>query len=185
MVPDPAGAVDATLLQTFTRAVHARTGLRISYQSLSTAVPTRRTIFPHALAHNGRRWFVRAYDALRGEFRDFALSRVLTVVGAAGAPPENVDDDWEARVRLILRPNPQLHAFQRDVVAKEYGMRRDGEEWIWELDLRRAMVVYFLDIHRVRPEVYAEWPDRAPLILENYGEISSADWSRGAWPRTL
>lgn len=177
IVPDPAGAIDATLLQTFTRAIHSQGGLKISYQSLSTAEPTRRTVFPHALAHNGRRWFVRAYDTLRSDFRDFVLSRVLGVASANGSAPLEADDNWLSTLRLIVRPNPRLHEFQRDIVAKEYGMCRADDGWIWEIDLRRAMVVYFLDVHRLRPQAYAEWPDRAPIILENYDIAAPVDWS--------
>jgi hypothetical protein len=177
IVPDPAGAVDVTLLQALTRAIHSRTGLQITYQSLTTEDPTHRLVFPHALAHNGRRWYMRAYDTLRGEFRDFALARVLAATAHLEAWPANVDEEWETLLPLRLRPNPALHPSQRDVVAREYGMRRDGETWIWELKIRRAMVVYFLDTHQLRVQPDGKRPDRTPLLLENYEEIRGADWS--------
>ncbi|MDP3746350.1 MAG: WYL domain-containing protein [Phenylobacterium sp.] len=179
VVPDPAGAVDVDLLQAATRAIHSRTALKITYQSLTTADPTRRLIFPHALAHNGRRWFMRAYDTLRGDFRDFALARVLTVTRDQTPAPEETDLDWDQRLPVRVRPNPRLHPFQCDIVAREYGMRRDGEGWLWEVQIRRAMVVYFLDLHSLRSQAREESPDRKPLVLENYQDIQMADWSLG------
>lgn len=177
VVPEPSGVVDVSLLQAATRAIHAKTGLKISYQSLTTAEPTRRLIFPHALAHNGRRWLIRAYDTLREGFRDFALAQVLSVTFDSTPAPASTDQDWETRLQLRLRPNPRLHPFQQDIVAKEYGMRRDDHGWVWEVELRRAMVVYFLDAHHLRPPVSEQRPDRTPLILENYEDVRTADWS--------
>lgn len=179
VVPDPAGAVDVALLQAATRSIHGRNGLKVTYQSLTTPEPTRRLIFPHALAHNGRRWFLRAYDTLRSDYRDFALARVLSVAPELSPAPTIPDSDWETRMRLRLRPSPRLHPFQRDIVAKEYGMVHDGQDWVWEVEIRRAMVVYFLDTHRLRPAAAQESPGRTPLILENYEDVRSADWSEG------
>ncbi|HEX7021249.1 MAG TPA: N-6 DNA methylase [Trueperaceae bacterium] len=57
------------------RAIHAKRPLAIRYHSM-TSGETERVIVPFALVDTGLRWHVRAFDRLRGEFRDFVLTRI-------------------------------------------------------------------------------------------------------------
>src|SRR5690606_22305391 len=60
---------DFGLLGEITRAIHTSRALQIHYLSLSSGA-AKRVIVPVALADNGLRWHVRAYDRQRKRFSD-------------------------------------------------------------------------------------------------------------------
>lgn len=66
---------DLKTLGVITRSMCARRAIRINYLSLSSG-GTRREIVPLALADNGLRWHVRAFDRERSRFADFVLTRI-------------------------------------------------------------------------------------------------------------
>ncbi len=74
--PVPERAVDPYVLRALMRAIRERRALEALYQSMSRPTALRRTIEPHALAHDGFRWHARAFDRESGEFRDFVLGRL-------------------------------------------------------------------------------------------------------------
>src|SRR5262249_53728102 len=62
-LPMPRRNVDTDVLRALLHAMRAGKALEIRYQSLSLnrPAPTWRWITPHALAHDGHRWHVRAF----------------------------------------------------------------------------------------------------------------------------
>lgn len=90
--------------------------LRIAYFSPSGGKSSRE-IVPFAFADNGQRWHVRAFDRKSASFRDFVLTRILSVEAVdgdalrAGVFPED-DAQWARVVNLELVAHP------------DYAMRR-------------------------------------------------------------
>ena len=117
---------DFSLLGGITRAIHTGRALRIDYLSLSSGA-AKRVIVPVALADNGLRWHVRAYDRQRKRFSDFVLTRITKVkpLDEAAEAHERIEADrqWNRRVDLRLVPHPGLT--YPEAVMADYGMR-DG-----------------------------------------------------------
>jgi len=69
--PNPARGVNAMVLRSVVRALENAEALEICYQSISSPEPVWRWIEPHAFAHDGFRWRVRAFCLKDKIFKDF------------------------------------------------------------------------------------------------------------------
>jgi hypothetical protein len=78
---------DMQVLGSITRSICARRAICINYLSLSSG-SKRCEIVPVALADNGLRWHVRAFDRARSRFGDFVLTQISKVQGIEGEPQE-------------------------------------------------------------------------------------------------
>ena len=111
-------------LSVITRAIYRKSAIHITYRALSSGM-TSRQIVPFALADNGSRWHVRAYDRRTSEFRDFVLARVADAHFVDGpiADKERPDQDiqWNRIVELELVPHP-ANMRNPDTIEAEYGM---------------------------------------------------------------
>lgn len=103
------------------KAALTKTGVVISYASMTNPVFEERTIFPHSIIHVGRRWHVRAWCARRHDFRDFTLGRIQTAYAVADSAPRMMDDDlaWHEIVLLELAAHRNLSSQQKEVVRRE------------------------------------------------------------------
>lgn len=132
---------DMEVLGTVTRSLCAKRALRVSYLSLASG-PTRREIVPVALADNGLRWHIRAYDRERNRFSDFVLTRIskASEIEATVAEHETLqaDEQWARIVDLELAPHPDI-AWPKAVEA-DYGMQ-DG---VLKIKARAALTGYVL-----------------------------------------
>ena len=115
---------DLETLSVVTRAIYRKAAIHITYRALTSGM-TSCQIVPFALADNGSRWHVRAYDRRTSEFRDFALARVADAhfVDGAIADKERPDQDiqWNRIVELELVPHP-ANMRNPDTTEAEYGM---------------------------------------------------------------
>lgn len=145
-LPSPSAPLDKNVLREITRALHQNRGVKIRYQSLTSSDPTQRKIWPHALVFAGTRWHVRSYDSQRNTFVDFVLHRMLSASALTEESPASpeADRDWQEVVNVNVTPSSRLNADQQAVIAKEYGMNRIDEQWIWRVPLKRCLVRYFL-----------------------------------------
>lgn len=140
-VPHPGRGVAAEILFALLKAIRETSGLKVIYQSMSRLEPGARTISPHAFAHDGFRWHVRAFCHSREEFRDFVLGRILEIQGIEPAGrPASEDKEWNTVLPLVLVPNPGLSAGKRRAIELDYGMST-GET---ELKCRQALLFYTL-----------------------------------------
>lgn len=133
---------DLETLSVLTRAIHQKGAIEISYRALSSGL-TKREIVPFALADNGQRWHVRAFDRRSGEFRDFVLARIADaqiVTGNVGEQ-ETSDQDiqWNRIAELELVPHP-ANVQHPDTIEAEYGM----ENGVLNLRVRAAMAGYLM-----------------------------------------
>lgn len=133
---------DLETLSVITRAIHRKAAIHITYRALSSGM-TSREIVPFALADNGSRWHVRAYDRRSREFRDFVLARVADArfVDVPIADEERPDQDiqWNRIVELELVPHP-ANMRNPDTIEAEYGM----SEGRLVTRVRAALVGYML-----------------------------------------
>lgn len=139
----PRRRVDSSALRAVLDAIRDTDSLDVYYQSMSKerAAPVWRRMTPHALGYDGFRWHVRAYCHIDNKFKDFLLPRILgvrnpDVPGASGAD----DRQWNETFDVEIGPHPDLTQSQKDVVAKDFGMK-DGRA---VLTVRYAMLFYVL-----------------------------------------
>ena len=132
---------DFRLLSEITRAIHGGRALQITYLSLSSGIG-KRVVVPLALADNGLRWHVRAYDRQRMRFADFVLTRIAKVkpLDERADPHERIEADtqWNRRVVMKLAPHPGLS--HPEAVAADFGLH-DG---CIQLDVSAALAGYAL-----------------------------------------
>lgn len=167
---------DMGLLATITRAMRAKRALEVSYLSLSSGL-SRREIVPVALADNGLRWHVRAYDRGRERFTDFVLTRIAKARLVDGTVADRellpADEQWARIVDLELAPHPGIA--QPKAIEADYGMQ-DG---MLMIKARAALAGYVLRRwsidstadHRLDPTSHQLWL-RNPQTL--YGVESAA-----------
>jgi predicted DNA-binding transcriptional regulator YafY len=132
---------DLDILASVTRALCAKRPLKITYLSLSSGTGSR-VIVPVALADNGLRWHVRAYDRTRQRFSDFVLTRITKakVLDEEAAEHEQLaaDEQWARIVDLELVPHPDIE--WPKAVEADYGMK-DG---VLKVRARAALAGYVL-----------------------------------------
>lgn len=179
--PEPLNRPVTAMLASITRAIKAGTVLSISYVSLSGG-ESKREIVPFALADNGLRWHVRAFDRKSREFRDFVITRIkraFQVLGSAPVVGERKEDDiqWNRIVELDLVPHP--NGPRPEISALDYPM----EGGALRLRARAALAGYVLrrwcvdcsSDHSLKGPEYRLWL-RDPLAL--YG-VESAPLAPG------
>ncbi len=175
--PSPISRPATEVLAVVCRAVRAKAVLRVTYFS-STGGLSEREIIPFALADNGLRWHVRAYDRKTSSFRDFVLTRIsaANIIRNAfpvhGEGPE-YDAQWSRQVEMELIPHPD--AERSEIAILDYPMtdgvlRIRARAALAGYVLRRWSVDYSPD-HSLRGPEYRLWL-RDSLAL--YGVESAA-----------
>ena len=173
VAPSPSRAVAADTLRVLLDAIRRESAVTVRYQSMSSAAPVERDIRPHALAHDGLRWHVRAYCNSRKQFLDFVIARILDSAPSS-RPGEtkgkgSADDfAWHRTVKLVLAPNPELSPAHQRVIELDYEMT-DGQAVV---ECRHALVFYALK----RLGLLDEFPvtaDTQHLVLKNRAEIEA------------
>ena len=121
------------------QAVLHRRRVRVRYLSVHGRTDEWRWLRPHALAHSGHRWHVRAWCGKNGDYRDFTMGRIAEAEWPVdGEAPPVPDRAWETMTSLTVRPAAGLSEEQRAAVAQEFGMRNG----ILTLTVREAMRQY-------------------------------------------
>lgn len=156
---------DIGVIAAMARAIAGRRWVRIDYCSL-TSGPGWREVAPFVLVDTGARWHVRGFDARRGRFLDFVLTRIAAaepMAGEVGGPQDReADDQWMRIVELELVPHPALP--RPEAILRDYAMV-DG---VLRTRLRAALVGYAL-LHwgvDATPD-HSLSPDRHQLWLRN------------------
>jgi predicted DNA-binding transcriptional regulator YafY len=86
-LPRTAAAIDARTLTTIAAACRDNECLRFDYRS-HTGASSLRDTEPHRVVHDGRRWYLSAWDRDRGDWRTFRIDRLTprTPVGPRFVP---------------------------------------------------------------------------------------------------
>ncbi|MDC8787114.1 WYL domain-containing protein [Roseateles koreensis] len=129
------------VLATITRALVAKKAVRVNYLSLSSG-ETCRDLVPVALADNGFRWHIRAFDRDKARFGDFVLTRLTKAQMIESEVQEHellsADEQWARIVDLELVPHPSIS--WPSAVEADYGML----EGVLRIKARAALVGYVL-----------------------------------------
>ncbi len=134
-------AIDPNVLRATLKAIRHSRVLEATYISLSSDSEAVRRLFPHAIASDGHRWHMRAYDMAKNRFSDFVLSRLESAkLGSEEADGLPEDSNWQQIVPLELKVSEGLSERQRSRVELEYGM----EQGSVCLEVRQAMLFYYL-----------------------------------------
>ena len=166
------------VLAAVTRAIRGRLVVSVSYVSSSSGA-TEREIVPLALADNGLRWHVRAFDRRTAAFRDFVLTRVrsVRVLPEAPLPEESVVNDvqWSREVEMEVVPHPDFS--RPELAALDYPMK----EGVLRIRAKAALAGYVLrrwsvdcsEGHSLRGSEYRLWL-RNREVLEGVDSASIA-----------
>jgi predicted DNA-binding transcriptional regulator YafY len=101
-VPSPGPRVDPDVLTTLAGACRDHEGLRFDYQAHSGAA-SRRSVEPHRLVNDRRRWYLVAWDLDRDDWRTFRADRIEPRTPAGprftprALPPDREIAAWVAR----------------------------------------------------------------------------------------
>ena len=141
-IPPHLSTPSLDILAPLCRAIHAHRAVQIGYSSFSSGKSIRE-IVPFALANNGLRWHVRAFDRKRENFVDFVLTRIHEVIESELSAPrehelEKHDIDWGRVIELQLVAHPKEE--HPEVVALDYKMA-DG---VLKVRVRAALASYLL-----------------------------------------
>ena len=140
---NPPGFPNLEMLAATTRAIHSARALDIEYHSISSGRAKRR-IVPFAVFDGGLRLYARALDSKTGEYRDFAISRILNAKDAGSAHPStdavrNGDIQWSRIIEAELVPHPDRP--RPEVTELDYGISPGGS---LRIRLRAAVAGYAL-----------------------------------------
>jgi predicted DNA-binding transcriptional regulator YafY len=136
-----------------------------------------RELVPVALADNGLRWHIRAFDRERDRFGDFVLTRITKAQEIDGEVAESeqigADEQWARIVDLEIVPHPGIQ--WPKAVEADYGMT-DG---VLRIKSRAALAGYVLrrwnidssPDHRLDPASHHLWLRNTPTL---YGVESAA-----------
>jgi hypothetical protein len=167
---------DLKVLGAITRSICAKRAIRIAYLSLSSGVK-RREIVPVALADNGLRWHVRAFDRQNKRFGDFVLTRIAKVQELEDAVHDAellaADEQWMRLVEMELVPHPGIEHPQ--AIEADYAMERG----CLRIKARAALAGYVLrrwnvdasPNHRLDPAAHHLWLRNVQTL---YGVESAA-----------
>lgn len=171
-LPSPAHGIDKDMLRDLVRALRNGTGVGVKYLAMRDDRPSQRTVWPHALINSGLRWYVRCFDGESSEFRSLVLARIESSKGVDDAPPRQLGDDagWNRTVIAHVVPHPQLNPHQQAVVAREYGMVRNGKGWLWSVSLRQCLVGFFARRYRLDIKGKSA-PEANWIVLRNPAEL--------------
>lgn len=164
------------VLAPITRAIYLGRAVQVTYFSVRSG-QSERVLVPFALANNGARWHVRAYDRKRGAFLDFVLNRIETpglLEDSSVLPHEKPENDLEwnrmLELKLVIHPqHPRPEAVSRDYNFIEGVLKVRVREAIAGYTLRQWAVDCSPD-HSQNPEEFALW---LPDSLSLYGSGSA------------
>lgn len=170
ITPPIARGAEAYIVRAVVKAIETRAPLGINYQSLTkTAI---RTIYPHALAHDGYRWHARAWSVEREEFRDYVLGRILSPAQPtpSDAPDATYDIEWQTKFTLRVTAHPDLDDRQKAAIEHDYRL----ENGDLAVPMRFALAYYFVKRYNLDLRDGQINPARAQLFLKNLDEYNTA-----------
>ena len=110
-----APTVDADVLATIASACGDRERLRFGYRSYEGAA-SRRTVEPHRLVHQGRRWYLVAWDVDRADWRSFRVDRITTRLSVGTRFPPRKPPEGGAAAFVAKGASAARHRWQAKVV---------------------------------------------------------------------
>lgn len=132
---------DSDVIATLMRAINNRHVVSCNYSSLSSGESSRE-IIPHAIANNGQRWHVRAFDKKSKEFRDFVCTRLQNVTEIqkpiATMQGGEYDKQWQNIINIELVVHPSVK--YPKAIELDFGMQGG----VLHLEVREALLGYLM-----------------------------------------
>lgn len=171
VVPGPVRRIDPGVLRVVLAAIRGRRAVEVLYQSMSRPEPSWRWMAPHALAHDGFRWHVRAHCANDDVHKDFVLARVRETRDTRPSTIDPAADrGWVERVRVIIGPHPGLSEGQRRAIEADYSMTGG----VSVIDVRRCFLWYLLKRLGLDTDARLRRPQDQHVVLLNDEDVISA-----------
>jgi hypothetical protein len=142
-------------------AIDNKSDVEAIYASASTPVGKRRRIHPKVMIYASNRLHVRAYCYENNEYRDFVLSRILTIpkhIKPQIILPE--DKNYTDKVEIKLLVNPALSEEGQDLIRREYNLIENKKVLV-----RECLIQYFLQTNAL------------PTSNKQLEESESSPWS--------
>ena len=164
--------ISSEVLKHVLESVRSRSCLKARYLSLSSDNTGIRTLVPHAIASDGHRWHMRAFDIENNRYSDFVLSR-LEHTELTDTPAQEIPEDtaWNASVEVVLKAEPALDQSKKERLEFDYGMTNGRLRF----SVRRAMLFYYLRHYGFDPRDTEDGKIRNKssflLSIENIEEI--------------
>lgn len=171
-IPSQLSVPDIDVLSVVSSAIHQERPMEVEYYSTNSGKTTR-TIIPFALASNGTRWHVRAYDRKWEQFRDFVLTRMnsakLLEDEVAESERKEADNQWNRVVDLEIVPHPNpTNLPHPETITLDYHM----EDGVLHLPVRAAIAGYLLrrwnidctEDHSLEGQEYQLWLRNHPTL---------------------
>lgn len=172
-LPSPAPVLDGEVLKITLQAIRRQKGFNAVYHSTRAPAPETVELWPHSLFYTGIRWFVRAYNRKTQKFRNYAMQRLEKAKFIDEFPPvtRHEDSDWVQEVEVEVAPNPGLDQHNKDIVAREFAMKKSSGEYVWKIKVRRCLVWFLVNRYRLDDEK-PELP-RNRVVLKNRKELQA------------
>ena len=164
--------ISSVVLKHVLQSMRSRSCMKARYLTLSSDNTGVRTLLPHAIASDGHRWHMRAFDIENKRYSDFVLSRLKTTE-LIDAPEQEIPEDsaWNASVEVILKAEPTLDQSKKQRLEFDYGMT-NGQ---LRFSVRKAMLSYYLRHYGFDPRETDDGKMRNQstflLSIENIDEI--------------
>jgi hypothetical protein len=160
---------DRDLLRDIIRSMNRRDNvLNIRYQSLNSSVPEERKIIPYSIYYVRGRYHIRAYCLAKNAFRDFVLSRIISIIHIASYKGEQITDiESSEYISVIVKPHSDLSDMQKMSTEIEFGMD-NGQK---EIKVKKSLLIYLLDELRIGKEYYK--PPFTVLELVNKEDVNT------------
>jgi hypothetical protein len=163
--------IDPNTLRRILHAIRDGEAVHVSYQSMSAPEPKERWLAPHALGFDGARWHARAWCFKREAFRDFVLSRIITIDDTRPSQIQPADDvGWQREVTLRIGPHPALKDGKRRAVELDFGML----EGVFEVTTRVCLAYYCMRQFGIDRHPTEVKPERQQIVLVNRDEVEAA-----------
>lgn len=162
-------SVEPDILRRILFAISRRQEIDVEYMSLTNA--RLRSIAPHSLGFDGHRWHTRAWCPEHRDFRDYVLSRILSVKG--GRPSDSdptYDCEWNTEVELKIIAHPDLDAAQRAAIERDFGM----EKGVLKIATKAALAFYLIRRLNLDSEGDQLRAERRQIFLVNRAEVEEA-----------
>ena len=167
-ITTPARGVLPDILRDVLTAIETQTALGVVYQSMAHPEPRSRWIEPHALAFDGFRWHARAFCLNDHVFKDFLLSRIISVKGQRPRTADPAQDtDWHTEVIFEIGPHPALSPSQKKAISLDYNMQKGRGQ----IKTRRALMFYTLNKLGLGADPDARRPQDQQIVLLNRDEV--------------
>jgi hypothetical protein len=169
----PRRRADTSVERLLFLAIYQGLSIRGRYLSVGSGRARWRLLAPHAVAHDGWRWHVRAWCFEREDYRDFVIGRFESVAWPVRLQEHTqielpADSDWETFVTVKVKPNEALEPSARRALRMDYGL--EGKQ-VLEMRTRKAMLRYLLEALRLPMPGAGEEGGKIDAVLPRHFDL--------------